>query len=79
MISFLAARETAESFIDVEMRSRFPHDILIVEAAIEDRGDVWVFPYDGRGYVERGDLSEAMAGNLPIIVNKETGVVAFED
>ena len=71
MISQAEARRIAEEFLD-EMRARFPHEIVIVEEAIEDRADAWVFPYDGRGYIERDDINEVMLGNRPLVVDKKT-------
>jgi hypothetical protein len=72
-------RRAAEAFLDVEIRARFPHEVIIVEQAIRDRGDAWIFPYNGRGYVERDDFSQVMAGNIPIAVDKETGVADFAE
>jgi hypothetical protein len=73
------ARRAAEAFLDTEIRVRFPHEVVIVEEAIRDTGDAWIFPYNGRGYLERDDFSEVMAGNTPIAVNKETGVAGFAE
>ncbi|MEV4704048.1 YrhB domain-containing protein [Actinoplanes sp. NPDC049316] len=77
MVTLEEARAIAEAFIDVEMRARFPHEIVIVEYAIEDRGDAWVFPYNGRGYVERDDFNEIMLDNYPVVVDKATGTVGY--
>ncbi|MFI1995727.1 YrhB domain-containing protein [Actinoplanes sp. NPDC020271] len=72
------ARSTAEAFLDERMRPRFSHEIVILGDFVKERGDAWVFPYNGRGYVERGDINEAMAGNAPLAVSKETGAVTFD-
>ena len=71
------ARAAAEAFIDAEIRVRFPHEVVIVEQYISDRGDAWIFPYNGRGYLEHDDLSQIMAGNAPIAVDKATGAASF--
>jgi hypothetical protein len=71
------ARRAAEAFLDAELRVRFSHEILIIEDGVEDRGDAWIFPYNGRGYLERGDITEIITGNAPIAVDKETGSVGF--
>jgi hypothetical protein len=77
VVTLARARALAEAFLDTELRSRFPHEIVIVEYAIKDRGDAWVFPYNGRAYVERDDWREAMAGNVPVAVDKVTGAVGY--
>ncbi|MDQ1085403.1 MULTISPECIES: YrhB domain-containing protein [Microbacterium] len=33
-----------------------------------DGGFAWVFFFQGRGYVERGDLDEMLVGNMPVVV-----------
>ncbi|MEU4163806.1 YrhB domain-containing protein [Actinoplanes sp. NPDC026670] len=77
MITIEDARSIAEAFLDVNVRERFSFQIVIVEASIRDAGNVWVFPYDGKAYVDRHDWREAMAGNSPVVVDKETGKANF--
>lgn len=79
MISIEDARRIAERFLDEYVRGRFDFEVVIVDASIGDVGAVWVFPYDGRAYVDLNDWREAMAGNVPIVVDKETGRVGFKD
>jgi hypothetical protein len=77
MLSQAEARTVAEAFLDTEIRARFDHDIVIVEESVRDRGDAWIFPYNGRAYVERDDWREMLAGNVPVAVDKETGAAGF--
>src|SRR5207245_2906030 len=42
---------------------------------VEDAGDAWRVFYNSRIYVETGNTSHALAGNLPLLVSKETGNV----
>ncbi len=77
MLTRAEARTIVEAFLDTEIRARFDHDIMIVNPAVRDRGDAWIFPYNGRAYVERDDWREMLAGNVPIAVDKETGVDDF--
>jgi hypothetical protein len=46
-LSQAKARRVAEAYLDTEVRARFDHDIVIVESAVRDRGDAWIFPYNG--------------------------------
>ncbi|MEV4665427.1 YrhB domain-containing protein [Micromonospora echinofusca] len=68
-----SARQIAEQFLDAEVS----HPIVIVDYAIKDLNDVYVFPYDGRAYVEAEDWHQAMAGNYPVVVDKRTGEARF--
>ncbi|MEI3868745.1 YrhB domain-containing protein [Microbacterium sp. CCNWLW134] len=38
-----------------------------------ESGRYWVFFYQGREYVERGDLDALLVGNTPIVVPKDGG------
>jgi len=42
---------------------------------VEDAEDAWRVFYNSRTYVETGTISDAIAGNLPLLVSKETGAV----
>ena len=43
---------------------------VILGPAVE-AGPNWVFYYQGRGYVEHGDLDEMLVGNMPIVVPRD--------
>ncbi|MFG2010028.1 YrhB domain-containing protein [Micromonospora sp. NPDC048868] len=77
MISLEAARQVAEQFLDAEVRGRFSYPVVIVDYAIKDIADAYVFPYNGKAYVEADDWHQAMAGNLPVMVDKRTGEARF--
>jgi hypothetical protein len=78
MISIEDARRIAERFLDENVRGNFAFDVVIVGAAIRDVGSGWVFPYNGKAYVDLDDWREAMAGNVPIVVDKGTGRAGFQ-
>lgn len=77
MISVQDARQLAERFLDENVRERFDFEVIIVEGAVRDDGAKWIFPYDGKAYVERDDWRQVMAGNVPVVVDKVTGVAEF--
>ena len=43
--------------------------------SVEDTGDAWRVFYNSRIYVETGEFSHALAGNLPLLIDKSTGAV----
>jgi hypothetical protein len=63
----LAERHISEVFQDVE------GDLVILDEHTLERPYGWVFFYDSRGYIETGDLSQALAGNAPVLVHKKDG------
>lgn len=77
MISIHDARRVAERFLDENVRERFDFEVVIVAGAVRDDGAKWIFPYDGKAYVECGDWQQAMAGNVPVTVDKVTGAAGF--
>ena len=77
MVSLEAARAEAECFLDLRVRPQHPYEVLIIDQDVEDQGDAWLFPYDGRGYIEQNSVTEMMLGNSPIRVLKETGAADF--
>lgn len=51
--------------------SLFSSDLLIVK--VEDRGSFWLFFYESVEYMNTPVLSHRMAGNHPVVVEKESG------
>ena len=45
---------------------------------VEDTGEDWRVFYNTRAFAETGALSHALAGNLPMLVNKRTAAVAVD-
>ena len=77
MITQEEAKRIAESFLDEYVRPQIPFEVVIVERAITEQNDHWVFPYNGRAYVESSDWNEALAGNNPVYVNRLDYSVGF--
>jgi hypothetical protein len=67
------ARQVADAYLDAHL----PLDLRgeVVSSQIADLPTCWVFGYQTRGWLEDGSISDALAGNGPIIVNKRTGHV----
>lgn len=42
---------------------------------IERFSEGWYFCYQSRNYLDTGNFSDILAGNAPIIVDKDTGAV----
>lgn len=71
-LDYTAARSIAEEKIAAMFRGE-PFEIIVVDDAVVDTDDAWYFPYNGRDYLERGLLRDALAGNIPIRVAKDDG------
>jgi hypothetical protein len=48
-------------------------DTVILDSATLERSWGWVIFYQSRAFVESGDLSDALAGNAPLIVERGSG------
>jgi len=48
-------------------------ELIILVDDIIDRPEYWVIPYTSRLWHETEDMTYAIAGNAPIIVNKQSG------
>ena len=46
---------------------------------VEDTGEDWRVFYNTRVFVETGGLSHALAGNLPMLVDKSAAAVTTDD
>lgn len=68
----LTAPEAEQIAIDFLARST-EHDGIprVILGPPVEAGPNWVFYYQGRGYVEHGDLDEMLVGNMPIVVPKD--------
>jgi len=53
-------------------------DLMIVEAAIVETEEAWYFPYDAAAFVVHGDISAALAGNVPVRVPRDGSALTFE-
>jgi Immunity protein 35 len=78
LVSLGEARSAAENFLNLRVRPQHPYEVVILDSYIEERDESWLFPYNGKGYVERGEFSEMMLGNTPICVSKESGAADFD-
>ena len=53
-------------------------ELMIVEAAIVATDEAWYFPYDAVAFVVHGDISAALAGNVPVRVPRDGSALTFE-
>lgn len=75
MISRDSARRIAADSIREGVRTPHGMTLVILDDETIERGFGWVFFYQSREYLETGDLSQQLAGNAPIIVDREDGSV----
>ncbi|MBA2784634.1 YrhB domain-containing protein [Mycobacterium canetti] len=53
-------------------------DLMIVDAAIVETEEAWYFPYDAVAFVVHGDISAALAGNVPVKVPRDGSALTYE-
>jgi len=66
MRSKTEAEQAALRFLSTSAANDGVERVILGEPV--EAGANWVFYYQGRGYVERGDLDEMLVGNMPIVV-----------
>jgi hypothetical protein len=64
------AREIAEAFLQSEIQPQIAEEVIITE--LQEYPGHWVAVYNSRKFAETGRISYALAGNSPLIINKET-------
>ena len=73
----MLTREDAQRLVQAEL-ARFAEDAgdcVVLEHWTIERPFGWVFFYNSREFVETGNISSALAGNAPFIVNRFTGAI----
>jgi hypothetical protein len=68
------ARLRAADYL-VESIPDFDRDFAILDDATMDEGWCWVFFWNSRRYLETRSREDAVAGNAPVVVMKESGGV----
>jgi hypothetical protein len=78
MIDREDARNVAEGILDVHVRPGIDEEVVISDDQVRETESVWIFSYNTRSYLEMGLMNHALAGNLPILVEKLSGSAYFE-
>jgi hypothetical protein len=55
------------------LKNEIGTDLQIIEDATIEKDLYWVFFYNSKSYLEEGDLSDRLAGNSPLIIDKIHG------
>ncbi|WP_162877315.1 YrhB domain-containing protein [Mycobacterium persicum] len=73
-----SARMLAVEAINKLMRTERLGELMIVDSAIIETEEAWYFPYDAAAFVVNGDISAALAGNVPVKVPRVGGALTYE-
>ena len=75
----MLTKEQALKLVSDKLRHMSPKDDVFVvadqETIVKPYG--WIFFYNSKTFLENGINSYRLAGNGPVIVNKDTGTVEF--
>lgn len=58
-----------------EMQKRGWEEVVLDERLTREEDFGWIFFYNSKEFFETGDSNFALAGNSPLIVDKETGQI----
>lgn len=78
-IDFAAARTEALGAIERLAAEQSLGELILIEDRIIETADAWYFPYDSAAFVLRGEISSALAGNIPVRVARDGSGVRFEE
>ena len=53
-------------------------ELIIVDDGIIETPGAWYFPYDSAAFILRGEISSALAGNIPVRVARDGSGLRFE-
>ena len=68
------AKEIAEKYISMHESDKSPQKVILDEYTIELES-VFVFFYESSVYLKSGDINDRLAGNAPILIDRETGAL----
>ena len=70
-------RQEAQSLVEIELSKLksqdVPHDCVVLESKTIERAWGWVFFYQSKEYLNSGKFEHMLAGNAPLLVNRNTG------
>lgn len=78
-ISFGEARMRAMDAIRRLAKEQNLGDLMIVDDAIVETKLAWYFPYDAADFIRQGDISAALAGNIPVKVPRDGSAITYEE
>ncbi|POX88610.1 hypothetical protein C3477_10245 [Mycobacterium kansasii] len=72
------ARMRAVEAIDKLAENERLGELMIGDSAIVETKEAWYFPYDAVAFVVHGDISAALAGNVPVRVPRDGSALTYE-
>jgi hypothetical protein len=77
-ISIDEARKLAKAALERLSKEQDLGDLLIIDDAVIEAAHAWYFPYDAAAFILQGNVSSALAGNLPVKVSRDGAEVTYE-
>jgi hypothetical protein len=78
-ITFSDARSRAMAAVTRMAEEQRLGDIMILDEYVVETDLAWYFPNDSVASVLRGDISSALAGNLPVRVSRDGTQITYEE
>lgn len=72
MIGAAEARKIARDYLD-RLEAEIGDELALVDAETIERPFGWVFVYQSTAYLRTGEFSDRLAGNAPLLVDRDTG------
>jgi hypothetical protein len=78
-ITFSDARSLALAAIRKMAEEQRLGELMIIDDGVVETDRAWYFPYDSTAFALRGEISFALAGNLPVRVDREGGQITYQE
>ena len=72
--------QTAKKLVEEEINISYNYEgdtLVVLDEQTVEREYGWIFFYTSRRLIETGDPSYLVAGNAPIVVNRQTGKLTY--
>ena len=74
-------KQEAQSLVEIELENSKdkynPIDCVVIETETIEKSWGWVFFYQSKEFIESKDVRDMLAGNAPIIVNRNTKELVY--
>jgi hypothetical protein len=78
-ITFNEAKLLAQNAINELAERNQLGELTIIDSAVVETESAWYFPYDSSAFILHGDISAALAGNLPVKVSRDGTMLSYEE
>lgn len=73
MLNRNSAKQKVEDFLKTPMMNSGSGEFVVLDESTIEKPWGWIFFFQSKRYLETGNVSDKLAGNAPIFVNRNSG------